>query len=78
MCHGEIYDEYLSTAGIDFAESRDAPSEMLVSTKLHLTDRASRRAAFTGLLIKNVIAVSMDGKGAWRDNVFVSSGCGAA
>ena len=28
-------------------------------------------AAFTGVLIKNGIAVSMDGKGAWRDNVFV-------
>ena len=26
---------------------------------------------FTGVLIKNGIAVSMDGKGAWRDNVFV-------
>jgi transposase InsO family protein len=26
-------------------------------------------AAFTGLLIKNGIAVSMNGKGAWRDNV---------
>ena len=25
----------------------------------------------TGLLIKNGIAISMDGKGAWRDNVFV-------
>ena len=23
------------------------------------------------MLIKNVIAISMDGKGAWRDNVFV-------
>ena len=27
--------------------------------------------AFTGVLIKNGIAISMDGKGAWRDNVFV-------
>lgn len=27
--------------------------------------------AFTGVLIKNDIAISMDGKGAWRDNVFV-------
>ena len=25
----------------------------------------------TGLLISNGIAISMDGKGAWRDNVFV-------
>ena len=28
-------------------------------------------AAFTGVLIKNKIAISMDGKGAWRDNAFV-------
>ena len=27
--------------------------------------------AFTGLLIKNGMANSMDGKGAWRDNVFI-------
>ena len=27
--------------------------------------------AFTGLLLKNEIKISMDGKGAWRDNVFV-------
>jgi putative transposase len=26
---------------------------------------------FTGLLLKNEIKISMDGKGAWRDNVFV-------
>jgi putative transposase len=36
-------------------------------------DRGSQftGAALTGLLIKNGIAISMDGKGAWRDNVFV-------
>ena len=28
-------------------------------------------AAFTGLLMKHRIKISMDGKGAWRDNVFV-------
>ena len=27
--------------------------------------------AFTGLLLKHGIAISMDGRGAWRDNVFV-------
>jgi len=37
------------------------------------TDQGSQfsGAAFTGVLIKNDIAISMDGKGAWRDNVFV-------
>ena len=28
-------------------------------------------AAFTGLLLRNEVAIGMDGKGAWRDNVFV-------
>ena len=28
-------------------------------------------ADFTGLLLKHAIAISMDGKGSWRDNVFV-------
>jgi putative transposase len=37
------------------------------------TDQGSQftGAAFTGVLIKKGIAISMDGKGAWRDNVFV-------
>lgn len=37
------------------------------------TDQGSQftSASFTGLLLGNAIAVSMDGRGAWRDNVFV-------
>jgi putative transposase len=37
------------------------------------TDQGSQftSAAFTGLLTDNAIAISMDGRGAWRDNVFV-------
>jgi putative transposase len=37
------------------------------------TDQGSQftGSAFTGVLIENGIAISMDGKGAWRDNVFV-------
>ena len=37
------------------------------------TDQGSQFTcpAFTGVLIKNDIKISMDGKGAWRDNVFV-------
>ena len=37
------------------------------------TDQGSQFTGteFTGVLIKNDIAISMDGKGAWRDNVFV-------
>ena len=37
------------------------------------TDQGSQftSADFTGILVRNGIAISMDGKGAWRDNVFI-------
>jgi putative transposase len=37
------------------------------------TDQGSQFTSqdFTGLLLGNAIAISMDGRGAWRDNVFV-------
>jgi putative transposase len=37
------------------------------------TDQGSQFTglAFTGVLANNDIAISMDGKGAWRDNIFV-------
>jgi putative transposase len=37
------------------------------------TDQGSQftSAAFTGLLTENAIQISMDGRGSWRDNVFV-------
>jgi len=37
------------------------------------TDQGSQFTgeAFTGVLISNGVAISMDGKGSWRDNVFV-------
>ena len=40
----------------------------------HLQHRPGRQftgAVFTGALASNGVAISMDGKGAWRDNVFV-------
>jgi len=42
-------------------------------TDIFNTDQGSQftGAAFTGVLTGNDIAISMDGKGAWRDNVFV-------
>jgi putative transposase len=41
--------------------------------KIFNTDQGSQftSAAFTGLLLENAIAISMDGRGSWRDNVFV-------
>jgi putative transposase len=37
------------------------------------TDQGSQftSAAFTGLLLDNIIAITMDGRGSWRDNVLV-------
>jgi putative transposase len=37
------------------------------------TDQGSQftSAAFTGVLLDHGVSISMDGKGAWRDNVFV-------
>ena len=37
------------------------------------TDQGSQftSAEFTGVLINNGVSISMDGKGAWRDNVFI-------
>jgi len=37
------------------------------------TDQGSQftSAAFTGLLLGHAIRISMDGRGSWRDNVFV-------
>jgi len=37
------------------------------------TDQGSQFTSqeFTGVLLKAGVAISMDGKGAWRDNVFV-------
>jgi putative transposase len=41
--------------------------------KIFNTDQGSQftSTAFTGLLLENAIAISMDGRGSWRDNVFV-------
>ena len=43
------------------------------SPQIFNTDQGSQftSAEFTGLLTSNGIEISMDGKGAWRDNVFV-------
>ena len=54
----------------------DAVEEALTkygSPQIFNTDQGSQftSAEFTGLLISNSIEISMDGKGAWRDNVFV-------
>ena len=62
------------TMEVDFC--LDAIEEALVrhgKPDIFNTDQGSQfsSAAFTGLLLDNEIAISMDGRGAWRDNVFV-------
>jgi len=54
----------------------DAVEEALAThgrPEIFNTDQGSQFTSidFTGLLQKNEIAISMDGKGSWRDNVFV-------
>ena len=60
---------------MDTAFCLEAVEEALVryaKPDIFNTDQGSQftSADFTGLLAKHKIAISMDGKGAWRDNVF--------
>ena len=62
------------TMEVDFC--LDAVEEALArhgQPEIFNTDQGSQftSAAFTGLLAENGIAISMDGRGSWRDNVFV-------
>lgn len=62
------------TMEVDFC--LDAVAEALAKygrPTIFNTDQGSQftSAGFTGLLLENKIAISMDGRGAWRDNVFV-------
>jgi putative transposase len=62
------------TIEVDFC--LDAVEEALAKhgrPEIFNTDQGSQftSAAFTGLLLENKIAISMDGRGSWRDNVFV-------
>jgi putative transposase len=62
------------TMEVDFC--LDAVEEALAKhgrPEIFNTDQGSQftSAAFTGLLLENKIAISMDGRGSWRDNVFV-------
>jgi putative transposase len=54
----------------------DAVNEALArhgKPEIFNTDQGSQftSVAFTGMLLAHEIAISMDGRGAWRDNVFV-------
>ena len=61
---------------LEVAFCLDAVDEALArhgKPEIFNTDQGSQftSAEFTGLLLENAIAISMDGRGAWRDNVFV-------
>ncbi len=59
---------------VDFClEAVEEALAMYGRPEIFNTDQGSQftSAAFTGLLADNGVRISMDGKGAWRDNVFV-------
>jgi putative transposase len=62
------------TLEVDFClEAVEEALAQYAKPEIFNTDQGSQftSAEFTGLLGDNTIAISMDGKGAWRDNVFV-------
>ena len=46
-------------------------SQIKVALRRPIEDKQFTSVAFTGLLQEQAIAISMDGRCAWRDNVFV-------
>jgi putative transposase len=62
------------TLEVDFClEAVEAALAKHGKPEIFNTDQGSQFTStdFTGLLLANKIAISMDGRGAWRDNVFV-------
>jgi putative transposase len=62
------------TLGTDFCvEALEEALARFDKPDIFNTDQGSQftSTAFTGVLLREKIAISMDGKGAWRDNVFV-------
>jgi putative transposase len=62
------------TMEVDFCiEAVEEALAQHVAPSIFNTDQGSQftSADFTGLLLKNGITISMDGRGSWRDNVFV-------
>ena len=62
------------TLEVDFCiETVDEALRLYGRPEIFNTDQGSQYTsdAFTEVLINNGIAISMDGKGAWRDNVFL-------
>ena len=54
-------------------EALEGAMAQYAESEIFNTDQESQftSLAFTGVLIRNDIAISIDGKGSWRDNVFV-------
>jgi len=62
------------TMAVDFCiEAVEEALALHGKPEIFNTDQGSQFTSidFTGLLLKNSISISMDGKGSWRDNVFV-------
>jgi len=63
-----------NTLGADFCvEALEEALSRYGPPEIFNTDQGSQFTSqdFTGVLLDNAIAISMDGRGAWRDNVFV-------
>ena len=63
-----------NTLGADFCvEALEEALARFGRPEIFNTDQGSQFTSqdFTALLLDNAIAISMDGRGAWRDNVFV-------
>jgi putative transposase len=62
------------TLGVDFCvDAVDEALRLYGSPEIFNTDQGSQFTsdAFTEVIVDNGINISMDGKGAWRDNVFI-------
>ena len=62
------------TLGVDFCiEAVDEAVQLHGDPEIFNTDQGSQFTSdvFTELILGNGIAISMDGKGSWRDNVFI-------
>ena len=69
----EAVEEALARHGKPSIFNTDQGSQFTSAFRHVCVPRTKRQtsAAFTGLLLENGIAISMDGRGSWRDNVFV-------
>ena len=72
---GRALKRELSKAGVAGFEEEDGTTPDTTPDTTMSTDATTLEQARAAVLKKAEIAISMDGKGAWRDNVFPSRRC---